>query len=99
MTVPTKHGGGSVLERLPRMRLIGVRSSVATDVPSYSFNQELITPLQSTQRQVLVLRILGDDLYKGLARVTKTVLTILKLIREQIEVMQLYLHREITMKA
>ena len=59
---------GVVVECFPRMREIGVRSPVATDLIN-SLKQVVSAPLPNARQQVRVSPFLGDDHYKWLTRV------------------------------
>ena len=58
---------GSVRERSHRMREIGVRSPVATDL---SLKQVVTGPLLISLQRVRVSRVLGDDQLKRMTRDT-----------------------------
>ena len=70
---PVYCSGGVEVERSPRMRVIGVRFIVATDLHVSRKNrqtQQVVTaPLPNARQKVWVSRVLGDDLYKQMPRV------------------------------
>ena len=59
-----------MLERSPRMRDIKVRSHADSRAVGLAIGSRVKTGSDSSREQVQVSRVLGEDYYKGMTRVT-----------------------------